>query len=102
MLVHFNKIEQGFLDAACKKLYASPFIIPTIDTLVLSQRLMQKRNHAIEPSSLRLFNLRDNYRLPHYKAHNALNDALTTAELFLALEAEVTPRGSTRLKDLML
>lgn len=102
MLVHYNKIEQGFLNAACQLLYGSPFIIPTIDTLVLSQRVLQKRNHAIEPSQLRLFNLRDNFSLPHYKAHNALYDALTTAELFLALEAQVTPKGSTRLKDLML
>lgn len=102
MLVHYNKIEQGFLNAACLKLYGSPFIIPTIDTLVLSQRVLQKRNHAIEPSQLRLFNLRDNFHLPNYKAHNALNDALTTAELFLALEGEVTPKGSSRLKDLLL
>jgi len=102
MLVHYNKIEQGFLNAACQLLYGSPFIIPTIDTLILSQRALQKRNHAIEPSSLRLFNMRDTFHLPHYKAHNALYDALTTAELFLALEAQITPTASTRLRDLIL
>jgi len=102
MLVHFNKIEQGFLDAACRRLYGSPFLIPTIDTLALAQRVLVRRNHALEPHRLRLFNLRNDFKLPQYRAHNALGDALTTAELFLALEAEITPNGATRLKDLLL
>ncbi len=101
MLVHYKKIEQGFLNAACQKLYGSPFIIPTIDTLVLSQRVLEKRNHALEPSQLRLFNLRDSFSLPAYKAHNALYDAMTTAELFLMLEGEISPNGSTPLKRII-
>lgn len=102
MLVHFNKIEQGFLDAACQKMYGSPFIIPTIDTLALAERVITRRNHSVQPDRLRLFHLRDDFKLPCYKAHNALNDAITTAELFFALEAEITPTGSTALKDLLL
>lgn len=102
MLVHYNKIEQGFLNAACKKLYGSPFIIPTIDTLFLSERVLLRRNHAIASNQLRLFNLRDNFNLPSYKAHNALNDAMTTAELFLSLEGEIVPNEATLLKDLLL
>lgn len=102
MLVHFNKIEQGFLNAACQKYYGSPFVIPIIDTLVLAQRVLSHRNHGIEPNRLRLFNLRDDFKLPNYKAHNALLDALTTAELFLVLEAEINPKGATPLKDLLV
>ena len=101
MLVHFSRIEQGFLDAACRKLYGSPFMIPVIDTLSLAERVLRRRNHAIPPSRLRLFNLRDDFRLPIYKAHNALNDAMTTAELFLFLEGEITPAGSTPIKQLI-
>ena len=102
MLVHFNKIEQGFLNAACQRLYGSPFIIPTIDTLVLAERVLRRRNHAIAPNQLRLFNLRDFFNLPNYKAHNALCDALTTAELLMVLEAEITPNGSSGIKELLL
>ena len=102
MLVHFNKIEQGFLDAACRQLYGSPFIIPTIDTLNLASRVLTRRNHTVQPDRLRLFHLRDDFKLPGYKAQNALNDAITTAELFLVLEAEIYPTGSTLLKDLVL
>ncbi len=102
MLVHFNKIEQGFLNAACQQIYGSPFLIPIIDTLALAQRVLSHRNHAIEPHRLRLFNLRDDFKLPNYKAHNALLDSLTTAELFLVLESEINPKGSSILKDLIV
>ena len=102
MLVHFNRIEQGFLNAACETSYGSPFLIPIIDTLALAQRVMRHRNHAIEPNLLRLFNLRDEFKLPVYKAHNALGDALTTAELFFALEGEITPNSATKLKELTI
>ena len=101
MLVHFKRIEQGFLDAACRKLYGSPFMIPVIDTLNLAERVLTRRNHAIQASRLRLFNLRDDFHLPTYKAHNALNDAMTTAELFLYLEGEITPTASTPIKQLI-
>lgn len=102
MLVHFNKTEQEFLNAACQAYYGSPFLIPTIDTLALAQRVVSHRNHAIEPQRLRLFNLRDDFKLPGYKAHNALGDALTTAELFLVLEGEISPSSATHLKDLII
>ncbi len=44
MLVHYARIEQSFLDAACRQLYGAPFVIRTIDTLVLARRLFELRN----------------------------------------------------------
>ena len=46
-----------------------------------------------QTGDLRLFNLRPRYNLPRYKAHNALSDAIATAELFMALAAEMAPGG---------
>ncbi|MBL3591466.1 MAG: 3'-5' exonuclease [gamma proteobacterium endosymbiont of Lamellibrachia anaximandri] len=92
MLVHYASIEQNFIDAACRRLYGTPFVIPTIDTLILAQRRFERRNHTIQIGDLRLFNLRPRYNLPMYKAHNALSDAVATAELFLAMAAESAPR----------
>lgn len=97
MLVHFSRIEQRFLDAACRDLYGTPFLIPTIDTLVLAQRYLSLRNHSIQSGDLRLFNLRPRFNLPRYKAHNALSDALATAELFLAMAAEMAPGSECQL-----
>ena len=94
MLVHYAFIEQSFLNAACLKYYGAPFVIPIIDTLVLAQRLLERRNHTIQTGDLRLFNLRPRFNLPNYKAHNALSDALATAELFLAMAAEMVPKPS--------
>jgi DNA polymerase-3 subunit epsilon len=94
MLVHYSAIEQRFINAACEKLFGAPFVIPIIDTLVLAQRIFERRNHTIQPGDLRLFNLRPRYNLPNYKAHNALSDAVATAELFLAMASEMVPNPS--------
>jgi len=88
MLVHFEKIEKTFLQAACKQLYGIAPVFPIIDTLMLAKRRMERESTLFPPSALRLFNLREQYGLPRYNAHNALSDSLATAELFFAeLEA---------------
>lgn len=97
MLVHYKNIEQNFLNVACRRLYGAPFVVPTIDTLELAVRVYERRNHTVQTGDLRLFNLRPRYNLPRYKAHNALSDALATAELFLAMAAEMEPRTGSHL-----
>ena len=101
MLVHYKGVEQNFLNAACQRLYGAPFVIPTIDTLELGLRVFELQNHTIQPTDLRLFNLRPRYNLPLYRAHNALVDALATAELFLALAQEIAPKGRAPLQDFL-
>jgi DNA polymerase-3 subunit epsilon len=91
MIVHYSPIEQNFIDAACRRLYGAPFVTPIVDTLEIGQRVFERRNHLIQPGDLRLFNLRPRYNLPQYKAHNALSDALATAELFLAMADNLYP-----------
>ena len=102
MLVHYRPVERNFLDAACRRLYDAPFMMQTIDTLPLGQRVLERRNHTIGVNDLRLFNLRPRFNLPHYRAHNALTDALSTAELFLALVSEIAPRNNALLRDVLV
>jgi len=102
MLVHYSPIEQNFLSAACQKLYGAPFVAPIIDTLEIAQRTFQRRNHTIQPGDLRLFNLRPRYNLPQYKAHNALSDALATAEVFLALADNLYAEQPAPLREFLL
>ncbi|MCB1736095.1 MAG: 3'-5' exonuclease [Gammaproteobacteria bacterium] len=88
MVVHYHKIELGFLNAACQRHFGIDFLIPTIDTLQLAHRWIEGRNLYLRPSDLRLFNLARRFNLPIGAAHNALSDAVLTLELFLALTAQ--------------
>jgi len=101
LIAHHANIELGFINKICQALYNESFIIPTIDTQCLAERQLKRRQDHIKNGSLRLFNLRRHYGLPAYKAHNALSDALSTAELFLALLNDLYPQQDCRLKDLL-
>lgn len=101
LLVHHAAIESGFLNNLCQSLYGQEFCMPVIDTEVLARRQIRRTQQAIQAGQLRLFNLRERYHLPAYKAHNALSDALATSELFLALVNELCPKLDCRLKDVL-
>lgn len=102
MLVHFARIERQFLQQACLELYGLIPDFPIIDTLVIAKRQLDKRDVAYDPSELRLSNLRHNYQLPDHHGHNALNDAIATAELLLAQINNKPKADKIQLKDLIL
>ena len=102
MLVHFARIEKQFLTEACLELYGMAPTFPMIDTLALAKRRLDKRDVAYDPSELRLSNLRRQFELPEHHAHNALNDAIATAELFMAQMSKANKDGKTTLKDVLL
>jgi DNA polymerase-3 subunit epsilon len=84
LVAHHARIEIGFISAACEGLYGLRPPIPTVDTQTVALRLFQRRDITVAPKELRLHGLRERYNLPRYPAHNALSDALSAAELFLA------------------
>ena len=92
LLAHHAQVEQGFLSTACQRLYGGALLMPIVDTLAIAKRRLTRQRDVIPEGSLRLAALREHYHLPRYKAHHALNDAIATAELFLAQIAE--KRGS--------
>jgi len=100
MLVHFARIERQFLQQACLEIYGLAPDFPIIDTLVIAKRQLDKRDVAYDPSELRLSNLRHKYQLPAHHSHNALNDAIATAELLLAQTHNTV--GKVQLKDIIL
>ena len=101
VLVHNSNIEQGFINETCQKLYQTDFIMRVIDTQVLAKRSFDRQGRSYQPTELRLFNLRKMYKLPAYKAHNALLDALATAELFLAMQPTISANDNARLSDFL-
>lgn len=102
MLVHFARIERQFLQQACLELYGIAPDFPIIDTLVVAKRQLDKRDISYDPSALRLSNLRRKYQLPNHHGHNALNDAIATAELLLAQINSKARTETLQLKDILL
>ena len=101
MLAHHATIELGFINKYCRNRYQQEFYMPVVDTFLLAQRVLRRQQETIKNGSLRLFNLRKKYGFPAYRAHNALSDALATAELFLALLNDLYPRRDCRLRDML-
>lgn len=102
ILAHHADIERTFLQKACNELWGFAPVFPMIDTLELARQWFDRRNMHFSPGELRLFNLRDRYGLPRYPAHNALTDALSTAELFLAQLDYIGDAHKLRLKQFLV
>jgi hypothetical protein len=77
-----------FLDAALRSTFGFPWPATMLDTARLAAALGRRR-HLTRPSgpdpSLRLPDLAAAHGLPVHPDHDPLHDALTTAQLFLAL-----------------
>ncbi|WP_417843825.1 exonuclease domain-containing protein [Thalassospira sp.] len=97
LLAHHAPIELGFLGRACKKLYGASLQLPTVDTLVLALRDIHRQGIPFKSGALKLQNLRKLHNLPPYRAHNALTDAIATAELFLAQINKRDAKGELEL-----
>ncbi|RDL44819.1 3'-5' exonuclease [Marinomonas piezotolerans] len=89
VVVHCAAIERPFLNQAAEKLYGEPLIFPIIDTMALEAEIIHKpwwKRFGRQPS-IRLDSCRQRYHLPRYRAHQALIDAISCAELFQAQAA---------------
>ncbi|MBK8454622.1 MAG: 3'-5' exonuclease [Thiofilum sp.] len=96
LVAHYAPTELGFIKQACLNCFGAKPPIPTLDTLQLARRHPATRHH-----SLRLVALRSHYHLPRYALHNALSDALATAELLLAQLNTSPTLANLPLKDLI-
>lgn len=102
MLVHFARIERQFLQQACLEIYGVAPVFPMIDTLMIAKRQLDKKDVAYDPSDLRLSALRYQHGLPNHFAHNALNDAIATAELLMVQVSNLPDSSKLKLQDLLL
>lgn len=61
--------------------------MPLVGTLLQEEALLRRHGRIIEPGALRSQDCRSRYNLLHFHGHNALLDALATAELLIAMAA---------------
>ena len=98
---HHGTLDIGFLDSSCRALANTPFKLPHVDTLQLEKSRLLRRHQPIAPGELRLASCRRRLSLPDASGHDALSDALATAELFIALAAHKGPSRQVTLKQLI-
>ncbi|QIK38819.1 3'-5' exonuclease [Caldichromatium japonicum] len=101
LIAHHAAIELGFLSAACQRLWGQGLVVRLIDTQLLAQRALDRRQLPYKPADLRLHALASRYNLPRHSAHNALSDAITAAELFLAQAAYRDDGRGVRLAEFL-
>ncbi|MFC4260795.1 3'-5' exonuclease [Marinobacter lacisalsi] len=108
MVVHYRAIERPFFNVAVEWRLKEGIDFPLIDTMANEAYLHPDRNPSRwqrlmgrQPISIRLADSRLRYHLPHYPGHNALIDAIATAEL---LQAQVRHHfgADTPVSDLWL
>ncbi|WP_261815336.1 3'-5' exonuclease [Vibrio gallicus] len=93
-VVHYRQIERDFLNATFKRRFGEGIVFPVIDTLQIEWEQQRKISSGVwnrlkgkRPASVRLGASRTRYNLPAYTPHDALVDAIATAEL---LQAQVS------------
>jgi DNA polymerase III subunit epsilon len=102
LLVHQAAIDVAFLRAAyrsCGMRWPRPPVVDTVDLLVKQARKARflRPDAPDDLPSLNLGEARHAAGLPEYQAHDALGDAVATAELLLVLRRRL---GAQRLRDL--
>ena len=102
LVVHYAPAEAGFLAAACRRCFGGAVLTRTVDTLRLARRSLDRAGSVAQRGELRLGALRARYGLPDHEMHDALGDALATAELFLAQLAELGHEGRLPLRDILM
>ena len=93
-ILHHAGIDVGFLKRACARWSGVKPGFIVLDIMRIEYRLRRRRDVAIKQGDLQLGSIRERYGLPRYTAHNALTDALATAELMMAVAASMEPDGA--------
>ncbi len=102
---HFVGIDMTFLNRTCKKTLGGHILNPSVDTMRLARGYIEGRGvysygHTDQSISYRLEDLSSRFDLPRFKPHNALEDAMQTAYLFLFFLKKLKKGGIKTLKQL--
>ncbi|MEW6593787.1 MAG: 3'-5' exonuclease [Thermodesulfobacteriota bacterium] len=105
LVAHHIGLDVAFLNKAAKTLYGSPIHNPCLDTMRLAQAYTEMRWEQYHDRfrmnvSYNLAALSAEYALPPFTHHDAFEDALQAAYLFLYLVKKMRSEGVVTLKDL--
>jgi len=102
---HYVSLDLGYINKAAKKIFRSTIKNPCLDTMRLAQVYTDIcwENHHDQFNLQVSFNLADlsrDYGLPAFSQHDALQDSLQTAYLFIYLIKKLKVQGIVTLKEL--
>jgi len=97
LVAHSARIERSFLAPVLKR-WGLKLHRPIVDTRDLGQLLALERGQATGPSSLSALAL--SLELPVHRPHHALGDALTTAQVFIALATHLDAYAAQTVRSL--
>jgi len=102
---HYVALDVGFLNKAANEVMGGTISNPTIDTMRMARGLkeaqfMECYGHCNLSTSYNLNDLSEEFGLPRFKPHDALEDALQTAYLFLYLVKKMKQGRIRTLKEL--
>lgn len=102
---HFVGLDMHFLNTTSRRVLGGTLSNPGIDTMRLALRYTNRGTqdhygHHDHASSYTLDDLAKKFGLPVFKPHDALEDALQTAYLFLYLLKKFKDGGINSLKEL--
>jgi len=102
---HYVGLDMSFLHRATEKMFNGTLANPCIDTIRMAQgykRVMFGYYHeeGVSPSRFSLKDLSSEFNLPFFEAHDALEDAIQTAYLFLYLVKKFRKGGLETLREL--
>jgi DNA polymerase-3 subunit epsilon len=98
LVMHHAPMELSFLKQSWQEEKLPAFSVDWLDTLAIERTRANRTQQPIQDGGFRLGACRERYGLPDYEGHDALTDALATAELLLA---QVAYQGaSCHLHDL--
>ena len=89
---HHAPLDTAFLNRALKTEFGIGWRIPWIDTLDWFRRRQADRDHDDAGTSTRLEAVRESFGLDARSSHNALDDAISCAEVALVLAAHSRAR----------
>ncbi len=107
MVVHVAQVDVSFLNHAMRTRWGAKLVGPIIDTARIAMTLHERAKilGSVQPDmpmpAIQLRALATRFGLPSYGEHNALNDALTTAQLFLAQATRLEGMGRPTLRGLV-
>ncbi len=103
LVAHYIGLDMGFMNRAADMHFQGSLNNPCLDTMHLAKLFTERSwQHYFDRYQVTLYDLESlskNYGLPCFPRHDAMQDALQTAYLFLYLVKQLQEFGLTNLKN---